>query len=202
MLGLIGEFRVRYDTLLFVLERADSPMVLDPVLGVLAQLINLNWLIPIDRGTTMGCKSFQVFELLGSHEDLLLRDLDDGAIEILEEQAIFLQHFLLDLHDLDEVDEALDSVLVANHSLLRDNDAVLLLRASDHPLQILDRDFMVEWNEERFESTRQPPVEVQDSPIHVDSDHKPVPEVPGENSKRHHHKECDVAAYDAVITCL
>ena len=90
----------------------------------------------------------QLLELLSPHKDLLLGHLNNGAIKVLEEQAALLKHAVVNLEDLNEVNRLLFAVLVSDFACLRKDDIVSLLCSCDHPLQVLYRDFMVEWDKE------------------------------------------------------
>ena len=126
---------------LLIFKDANCTMTADPVVGVAAETVELKMLlsllIVVDIHSTGSVHSLDLLELFGSHEDLLLRNLDDGAIKVLEEEPVFLEHTFLNLEDLNEVHFTLDAELIFDETLLRNDSVVTLFGAGDHPLEIL-----------------------------------------------------------------
>ena len=179
-------------------------MVTNPVVGVLAKLVK-RWHLPlcillVDSGTAVHTKLLDMLELLSAHEDLLLRHFNDGTIEVLEEQPVHLQHLLLDLEDLEQVDVLVDAELVLNVALFAHHNAVVLLGAHDDPLQVLEGDLVIEWDEESLVVSGQASIQVEDTAIHVDTDHVTVEEVAGQHGQGNDHKEGQVSADDTRVS--
>jgi hypothetical protein len=78
--------------------------------------------------------------------DLGLFNFDNCSIKVLKEQSMFLNNMpvlgcgarldSLNLVNSNKVDESVDSILVINCFTLGLDDAVPLLSASDHPLEV------------------------------------------------------------------
>ena len=181
-------------------------MVAKPVVRVLAKLVERRHLplciLLVDSGATMHAQLLDVLQLLSAHEDLLLRNLDNGAIEVLKEQSVHLEHLLLDLEDLDEVDVLVHAKLVLNVTLLAHHNTVVLLGAHDDPLQVLERDLVIERNEESLIVTGEATVQVEDTTIHVNADHVTVPEVASQDGQRDDQEEGQVGTNDARVSRL
>jgi len=97
----------------------------------------------------LNCIQFpNFFELLGPDENLFLRHFDNRPVKVLKEQSVLLEHAFVNLQDLEEVDIARDAELVFDCTLLRDESEILLLSASDNPLQILHGHLVIHWDEE------------------------------------------------------
>ena len=101
----------------------------------------------IVRITIIRC--FQDFsQFLCLDEDLLCGHFDQRPIIVLEENSVLLQHIILNLVDLDEVDDFVLTILVTDRTLFRHDNVVILLGTSDNPLEVVERNFIVNWNKE------------------------------------------------------
>ena len=64
------------------------------------------------------------FDNLQSH--LFLRDFDNGAIEVFEEQTVLHDETFFNVEKLDEVDVAVDTVFILQGAEFTHNDTVFL----------------------------------------------------------------------------
>ncbi len=90
----------------------------------------------MDCSATLLAKSFDLFQVRSSDNNLSLWHLDDASIEVFEEEAALFKCILVYLEDLNEVDVTTIAKLVLHSSQLTKNDILLLACTFNHPLKI------------------------------------------------------------------